>query len=107
MYIKHPVFGVSRVRGPLSRYYRAALRHVGCMSGGAALPPAARRDEALRLALAGVLAPSVYDLGELVSKTGGQQGVNFLVMEKNLNWIGKIRGEMSSSAECWRRVCMI
>ncbi|CAG9794613.1 unnamed protein product [Diatraea saccharalis] len=57
-----------RVRGPIGRYYRCALRYVGCREGGAALPPADRRDLALRLALAALRAPDVYDLGELVSR---------------------------------------
>ncbi|CAG4967687.1 26S proteasome non-ATPase regulatory subunit 13 [Colias croceus] len=56
-----------RVRGPMGRYYRAALRHVGCANGGADLPPAERRAAALPLALAAVLAPDVYDLGELLA----------------------------------------
>lgn len=56
-----------RVRGPLARYYRAALRYVGCAGGGSALSPAERRDTALRLALAAVLAPNVYELGELLA----------------------------------------
>lgn len=56
-----------RVRGPLARYYRAALRYVGCRGGGAELQPEQRRACALRLALAAVLAPNVYDLGELLA----------------------------------------
>ncbi|XP_050358591.1 26S proteasome non-ATPase regulatory subunit 13 [Nymphalis io] len=56
-----------RVRGPTARYYRAALRYVGCAGGGAALRPDERRACALRLALAAVLAPTVYDLGELLA----------------------------------------
>ncbi|XP_039752395.1 26S proteasome non-ATPase regulatory subunit 13 [Pararge aegeria] len=56
-----------RVRGPMARYYRAALRYVGCLGGGAALRPDERRECALRLALAAVLAPTVYDLGELLA----------------------------------------
>ncbi|XP_041971223.1 26S proteasome non-ATPase regulatory subunit 13 [Aricia agestis] len=56
-----------RVRGPLARYYRAALRYVGCADGGQALDLPERRACALRLALAAVLAPSVYDLGELLA----------------------------------------
>ncbi|XP_059046792.1 26S proteasome non-ATPase regulatory subunit 13 isoform X2 [Achroia grisella] len=56
-----------RVRGPLARYYRCALRHVGCAAGGALLEPEQRRACALRLALAAVLAPTVYDLGELLA----------------------------------------
>ncbi|XP_049883875.1 26S proteasome non-ATPase regulatory subunit 13 [Pectinophora gossypiella] len=55
-----------RVRGPMARYYRAALRYLGCSRGGADLPPAERRAVALRLALAAVIAPTVYDLGELL-----------------------------------------
>ncbi|CAG9135074.1 unnamed protein product [Plutella xylostella] len=54
-----------RVRGPMSKYYRAALRYVGCARGGAALPQAERQALALRLALAAVLAHDVYDLAEL------------------------------------------
>ncbi|XP_060808999.1 26S proteasome non-ATPase regulatory subunit 13 [Amyelois transitella] len=56
-----------RVRGPMSRYYRAALRYLGCARAGADLPPAERRACALRLALAAVIAPTVYDLGELLA----------------------------------------
>ncbi|XP_072948599.1 26S proteasome non-ATPase regulatory subunit 13 [Epargyreus clarus] len=56
-----------RVRGPMAKYYRSALRYVGCERGGAALPLAARRATALRLALAAVIAPTVYDLGELLA----------------------------------------
>ncbi|XP_048488025.1 26S proteasome non-ATPase regulatory subunit 13 [Plutella xylostella] len=56
-----------RVRGPMSKYYRAALRYVGCARGGAALPQAERQALALRLALAAVLAHDVYDLAELVA----------------------------------------
>ncbi|KAL0809452.1 hypothetical protein ABMA28_011629 [Loxostege sticticalis] len=56
-----------RVRGPMARYYRAALRYLGCTNAGASLPAAERRAVALRLALAAVLAPSVYDLGELLA----------------------------------------
>ncbi|CAH2056042.1 unnamed protein product, partial [Iphiclides podalirius] len=56
-----------RVRGPMDSYYRAALRYVGCAGGGAELPVAERRACALRLALAGVIAPTVYDLGELLA----------------------------------------
>lgn len=56
-----------RVRGPMAKYYRAALRHLGCADGGAALPAGERRALALRLALAGVVAPGVYDLGELLA----------------------------------------
>ncbi|XP_026483505.1 26S proteasome non-ATPase regulatory subunit 13 [Vanessa tameamea] len=56
-----------RVRGPTARYYRAALRYVGCAGGGAELRPDERRTCALRLALAAVLAPTVYDLGELLA----------------------------------------
>ncbi|CAH4034110.1 26S proteasome non-ATPase regulatory subunit 13 [Pieris brassicae] len=56
-----------RVRGPMGRYYRAALRYVGCAGGGATLEPAERRACALRLALAAVLAPDVYELGELLA----------------------------------------
>ncbi|GBP73727.1 26S proteasome non-ATPase regulatory subunit 13 [Eumeta japonica] len=55
-----------RVRGPMSRYYRCTLRYVGCCEGGASLPEAERRQCALRLALAAVIAPDVYDLGELL-----------------------------------------
>ncbi|OWR52614.1 26S proteasome non-ATPase regulatory subunit 13 [Danaus plexippus plexippus] len=56
-----------RVRGPMARYYVAALRYVGCAGGGANLPLHERRAAALRLALAAVLAPTVYDLGELLA----------------------------------------
>lgn len=56
-----------RVRGPMSKYYRCALRYVGCAGGGAELAPAERRATALRLALAAVIAPNVYDLGELLA----------------------------------------
>ncbi|XP_030029798.2 26S proteasome non-ATPase regulatory subunit 13 [Manduca sexta] len=56
-----------RVRGPMSRYYRATLRHVGCAGGGAELAPPERRTTALRLAVAAVAAPDVYDLGELLA----------------------------------------
>ncbi|XP_063836564.1 26S proteasome non-ATPase regulatory subunit 13 [Ostrinia nubilalis] len=56
-----------RVRGPMARYYRAALRYLGCVRAGAELPLAERRALALRLALAAVLAPSVYDAGELLA----------------------------------------
>ncbi|XP_046975910.1 26S proteasome non-ATPase regulatory subunit 13 [Vanessa cardui] len=56
-----------RVRGPTARYYRAALRYVGCAGGGAELRVDERRACALRLALAAVLAPTVYDLGELLA----------------------------------------
>ncbi|NP_001040331.1 26S proteasome non-ATPase regulatory subunit 13 [Bombyx mandarina] len=56
-----------RVRGPTGRYYRAALRYVGCADGGEALPATERADIAFRLALSGVLAPDVYDLGELLA----------------------------------------
>ncbi|XP_053621755.1 26S proteasome non-ATPase regulatory subunit 13 [Plodia interpunctella] len=56
-----------RVRGPMARYYRCALRFLGCSGAGAALPAAERRVCALRLALAAVLAPTVYDLGELLA----------------------------------------
>lgn len=56
-----------RVRGPMSRYYRSALRYVGCSSGGAALPTAERQELAASLAPAAILAPHVYDLDELVS----------------------------------------
>ncbi|CAH0601985.1 unnamed protein product [Chrysodeixis includens] len=56
-----------RVRGPMGRYYRFALRYVGCAAGGADLAPHERRATALRLALAGVIAPNVYDLGELLA----------------------------------------
>ncbi|CAH0404395.1 unnamed protein product [Chilo suppressalis] len=56
-----------RVRGPMGRYYRAALRYVGCRAGGADLPTPERRQVALRLALAALLAPDVYDLGELLA----------------------------------------
>ncbi|XP_068621921.1 26S proteasome non-ATPase regulatory subunit 13 [Battus philenor] len=56
-----------RVRGPMARYYRAALRYVGCARGGEDLELSERRACALRLALAGVIAPTVYDLGELLA----------------------------------------
>ncbi|VVD03369.1 26S proteasome non-ATPase regulatory subunit 13 [Leptidea sinapis] len=56
-----------RVRGPMGAYYRAALRYVGCMAGGADLPQAERRAFALHMALAAVVAPDVYDLGELLA----------------------------------------
>lgn len=51
----------------MAKYYRCALRYVGCAGGGSALAPEERRATALRLALAAVIAPTVYDLGELVS----------------------------------------
>ncbi|CAB3254483.1 unnamed protein product [Arctia plantaginis] len=56
-----------RVRGPMAKYYRCALRYVGCAGGGAGLAPDERRATALRLALAAVIAPTVYDLGELLA----------------------------------------
>ncbi|CAH0699443.1 unnamed protein product [Spodoptera exigua] len=56
-----------RVRGPMAKYYRSALRYVGCAGGGAGLAPEERRATALRLALAAVIAPNVYDLGELLA----------------------------------------
>ncbi|KAM3956050.1 26S proteasome non-ATPase regulatory subunit 13-like [Aphomia sociella] len=56
-----------KVRGPLARYYRCALRYVGCEAGGAHLPAEERRAAAKSLALAAVLAPTVYDLGELLA----------------------------------------
>lgn len=56
-----------RVRGPVGKYYRCALRHVGCAGGGASLPPAERRLLATRLAIAAVIAPDVYDLAELLA----------------------------------------
>ncbi|CAK1546555.1 unnamed protein product [Leptosia nina] len=56
-----------RVRGPMGRYYRAALRYLGCAGGGAQLDESERRACALRLALAAVLAPDVYELGELLA----------------------------------------
>ncbi|CAK1592818.1 unnamed protein product [Parnassius mnemosyne] len=56
-----------RVRGPMDKYYRAALRYVGCCRGGEDLALPERRACALRLALAAVIAPTVYDLGELLA----------------------------------------
>ncbi|XP_063545635.1 26S proteasome non-ATPase regulatory subunit 13 [Cydia strobilella] len=56
-----------RVRGPMARYYRAALRYVGCAEGGALLPLQERRALARSLAIAAVVAPNVYDLGELLA----------------------------------------
>ncbi|KAH9631662.1 hypothetical protein HF086_001425 [Spodoptera exigua] len=37
-----------RVRGPMAKYYRSALRYVGCAGGGAGLAPEERRATALR-----------------------------------------------------------
>ncbi|KAJ0183029.1 hypothetical protein K1T71_001005 [Dendrolimus kikuchii] len=56
-----------RVRGPVGKYYRCALRHVGCAGGGAELPAHERRLIATRLALAAVIATDVYDLAELLA----------------------------------------
>ncbi|KAL4712099.1 hypothetical protein ACJJTC_010960 [Scirpophaga incertulas] len=55
-----------RVRGPMGRYYRSALRYLGC-SDLSSLPVQEKRGIALRLALAAVIAPDVYDLGELLA----------------------------------------
>ncbi|KOB52209.1 26S proteasome subunit rpn9, partial [Operophtera brumata] len=56
-----------RVRGPMSRYYRCALRYVGMSDGGAALGAAERRRIAHALTLAALIAKDVYDLDELLA----------------------------------------